>query len=383
MMRAWKSGLLFAALAVAVACSSSSDDGPALTSLDAGAPETSVPAVAPEPEPFPATPPANLSAAKLFADPPIVDGQIQPAADMERYELATALFSDYALKTRAIRFPKGKAAKYDAREVMDFPVGTVITKTFSMEKDRRDPKVGIKVVETRVLVREDAGWVAYPYLWNDEQTEATYAPGGRVVPIDTIDASGQAVKFSYLVPSKNQCQECHHVREAEGPATLTLIGPKARNINIVVNGKNQLDHWAEIGKLEGLPPAAERPTPIDAFDTTKNTAEQRARTYVDVNCAHCHRPESTVGIASQLFLDIWNTDQFKLGICKRPGSAGPNVGGTFDIVPGDHTTSILWFRMQTTDSGKMMPLIGRATQHAEGAAVVAAWIDAMPAQACQ
>ena len=30
-----------------------------------------------------------------------------------------------------------------------------------------------------------------------------------------------------------------------------------------------------------------------------------------------------------------------------------------------------------------MPLIGRAVQHAEGAAVVAAWIDAMPPQTCQ
>ena len=377
-MRAWTSGWLVAALAVAAACSSSTEDSPAPSSVDGG-----VDAAAAEPLPFPAAPPANLSAAKLFADPPIVDGQIRPAADMERYELATALFSDYALKTRAIRFPKGKAARYDAREVMDFPVGTVITKTFSMEKDRRDPKVGIRVVETRVLVREDAGWVAYPYLWNDEQTEATYAPGGRVVPIDTIDASGQAAKFSYLVPSKNQCQECHHTREAEGPAVLTLIGPKARNIDIVVDGKSQLDHWAEIGKLEGLPPAADRPKAIDAFDTTKNTLEERARTYLDINCAHCHRPESSVGQASQLFLDVWNTSAVNLGVCKRPGSAGPNVGGTFDIVPGDHSTSILWFRMQTLDSGKMMPLIGRATQHAEGAALVASWIDAMTPQTCQ
>ena len=338
-MRAWTSGFLFAAIAVAAACSSSSEDGPAPSSIDGG-----VDAAVPEPEAFPATPPANLSAAKLFADPPIVDGQVRPAADMERYELATALFSDYALKTRAIRFPKGKAAKYDAREVMDFPVGTVITKTFSMEKDRRDPKAGIRVIETRVLVREDAGWIAYPYFWNEEQTDATYAPGGRVVEIDTIDAAGAAAKFNYLVPSKNQCQDCHHTREAEGPPVLTLIGPKARNIDIVVNGKNQLEHWAEIGKLEGLPPAAERPKAIDAFDTTKNTLDERARTYLDINCAHCHRPESSVGQASQLFLDVWNTTAVNLGVCKRPGSAGPNVGGTFDIVPGDHTTSILWFR---------------------------------------
>lgn len=54
----------------------------------------------------------------------------------------------------------------------------------------------------------------------------------------------------------------------------------------------------------------------------------------------------------------------------------------FDLVPGDHTASILWFRMQTTESGKMMPAIGRALRHAEGADLIAAWIDSLPPRDC-
>ncbi|MFP4520356.1 MAG: hypothetical protein ACLFQ5_12975, partial [Oceanicaulis sp.] len=47
------------------------------------------------------------------------------------YDLNTALFSDYALKLRTVWTPEGAApAAYDAREAFEFPVGTVITKTF-------------------------------------------------------------------------------------------------------------------------------------------------------------------------------------------------------------------------------------------------------------
>lgn len=386
----WRGFLLATTCAAGVlaACSSSSNDAPITTTpaIDAGVADTGVTEDAGPtgPAPFPATPPTSLSATGLVADPPIVNGKIQLAADLEPYELATQLFSDYAVKTRAVRFPAGTAAKYDAREVMDFPVGTVITKTFAMQNDRRSDAAGIRVIETRLLVRDAAGWQAYPYFWNDAQTEATYVPGGRVVPIDTIDAAGTPVHFSYLVPSKNQCTECHHLRDPEGGASsLTPVGPKARNLDIAVNGENQLERWAKDGHLTGLPAVADRPRSINALDPSSGTVEERARTYLDVNCAHCHRPESTIGVTTQLFLDIWNTNAFNYGVCKRPGSAGPNVGGTFDVVPGDHTTSVLWYRVQTTDSGKMMPVIGRAIEHVEGAALLASWIDGITANPCQ
>src|SRR5580700_1766512 len=46
------------------------------------------------------------------------------------YDLNTPLFSDYAHKLRTVWLPSGTSAKYDAKETFDFPVGTIITKTF-------------------------------------------------------------------------------------------------------------------------------------------------------------------------------------------------------------------------------------------------------------
>ena len=46
------------------------------------------------------------------------------------YDLNTPLFSDYAHKLRTVWMPSGTSAKFDPDATFDFPVGTVITKTF-------------------------------------------------------------------------------------------------------------------------------------------------------------------------------------------------------------------------------------------------------------
>ena len=46
------------------------------------------------------------------------------------YTLASPLFTDYALKFRTITLPQGARLEYKADGVLDFPVGTVISKTF-------------------------------------------------------------------------------------------------------------------------------------------------------------------------------------------------------------------------------------------------------------
>ena len=50
------------------------------------------------------------------------------------YELNTPLFSDYALKLRTVWMPPGESAGYREQGELDFPVGTIISKTFHYEK---------------------------------------------------------------------------------------------------------------------------------------------------------------------------------------------------------------------------------------------------------
>lgn len=339
-------------------------------------------------------PPKRLSHMRLL-DWNAETQTIEYNARVVPYELNTPLFSDFALKARAIYVPEGEAITYDADAPFDFPIGTVIVKTFYFPADFRSPDDALTLIETRLLRLTVDGWEAWPYIWNDAQTEAFLEVGGETRAIEFVDAEGALQTSNYLVPQRNQCGSCHS--RNVGPrmrAALTPIGPAGRHLNrdyaYPEGTQNQLEYLAARGMLSGLPAIAEVPASFDAHSVASAEAipdeelERATRDYLDVNCAHCHDPLGTQGVTSQLFLNHDNDDEFRLGVCKRPGSAGEGTGGlTYDIVPGDPDNSILVFRVETTEVGAMMPLLGRSLQDPYGATLVRRWIAAMDPVSCE
>ena len=338
--------------------------------------------------------PDNLSEMNLME----WDGEkISYAPGVEQYELNTWLFSDYSLKDRAIYMPEGTAATYRDEEVFEFPVGTVILKSFMFPADFRSPTEDIDLIETRVLVRFEDEWKAFPYVWDHELGDAVLRVQGDVRVVDFIDEEGVAKTSNYLVPQKNQCSECHLLKDlATDEDYMTPIGPKARHLNRANTSagqtKNQLVHLQAHDLLVGMPDLADVGVAYDFRELLAEgvtsldgpTVETAARDYLDINCAHCHNPEGVSGISSQLFLNYDNTDPFHLGVCKKPGSAGKGgVGRTYDIVPGDPDASILVYRTETEELGAIMPLIGRSLPHGQGVDVLRAWIAAMPPDDCE
>ena len=92
------------------------------------------------------------------------DGQFRYNARVVPYDLNTPLFTDYALKDRAIFVPEGSSATYTDAGVFDFPVGSVLIKSFSVAADLRSPEENRTLVETRLLIRFEDGWRAFPYV---------------------------------------------------------------------------------------------------------------------------------------------------------------------------------------------------------------------------
>jgi len=82
------------------------------------------------------------------------------------YDVNTALFSDFALKQRAIYVPDGAAATFEPEQALGFPVGSVIIKTFYFPADLRAPDDEQRLIETRLMVRHDDGWHPLPYIWD-------------------------------------------------------------------------------------------------------------------------------------------------------------------------------------------------------------------------
>jgi uncharacterized repeat protein (TIGR03806 family) len=296
--------------------------------------------------------PKLLSAFRFFADAP---GQV-PADGVVPYRLNTPVWSDGAEKLRFVYVPPGIKARADGEGLLDLPVGSALIKTFAFEERGKR-----RLIETRVLLHRADGWLALPYLWNEEQTEARLVLAGARVPVTT--PAGQAI--DYRVPNKNQCKECHGVDGAVIP-----IGPKARNLSPA-----WLADFAARGHLDTVPEVAAR---IPVWENRAQAPlDSAARGYLDVNCAHCHRPGAT---ASNSGLDLrWEqSDPQVLGVMKHPVAAGRGSGDLlFDIVPGKPAESILVHRMRSSEPGVAMPELGKATVDPDGVAVVERWVAAL------
>lgn len=319
------------------------------------------------------SPSRTLSAYNLFKD---VQGQV-PNDGLVPYALATPLFSDYAEKYRFVHVPDGMAGTYDPAEVFSFPVGTVFVKSFGYPADFRKPDDTIRVLETRLLVREEKGWAAWPYVWNEEMTEATLRVIGKRLPVSFIDAGGAERSFTYRVPNKNQCKGCHEIN-----GEVSLIGPKARNLNhdyaYASGPENQLAYWSRAGLLTNAPAPDEAPRVPVWNDPETGNVEERARAYLDINCAHCHRLEGPAS-NSGLVLTYDEDHPYARGIYKRPVAAGRGAGNAaFVIEPGLPDRSILLTRMMSREPGVAMPELGRALLHKEGISLVHDYIAALP-----
>lgn len=313
-------------------------------------------------------PAATLSDYGLFADA----SAREPAEGVVAYDLVNPLFSDHATKHRLAYVPGGEAAAYDPQRVFDFPVGSVLVKTFAFAPDMRQPDTNERYIETRLLIRKDEGWVAYPYVWNAAQTEATYAPVGAKRQIETIAPDGEPLSIAYAVPNRNQCKTCHSTGDVLEP-----IGPKARNLNHDgPAGVNQIADWTARGLLAGAPDAGAIAAIPAAFDATAPLGD-RARAWLDINCAHCHKAEGSAS-NSGLFLDWHETDPTGWGVHKRPTAAGRGAGqNLFVIEPGAPDQSILAHRIDSVEPGVMMPELGRTLVDEPGLHLVRDWIAGM------
>jgi uncharacterized repeat protein (TIGR03806 family) len=300
---------------------------------------------------------------------------MKPKEGVIPYDLNASLFTDYAHKKRFLFLPEGTAMSYHEEQAFDFPEGSMIFKFFYYPKDFRQADSNWQHIETRVLLRENQQWTALTYVWDETQSDALLQIAGDTRQVSWIDERGVKQSVQYSVPNLVQCKSCH-----EYSGELVPIGPAARHLNkpyaFSNTSVNQLDYLIALQKLAGIQSAASCPKIPDYADASA-TLDQRARAYLDINCAHCHRKEGPAK-NSALNLLASESQPIAYGVLKTPIAAGLGSGGlSYDIVPGSPEQSILYYRMNSLAPGVAMPELGRRMAHVEGLDLIRDWILGM------
>ncbi|MEL6718737.1 MAG: hypothetical protein AAFP82_08480, partial [Bacteroidota bacterium] len=229
---------------------------------------------------------------------------LQPAKGVFSYEINAPLFSDYAHKARFIYLPEGTAMDYQSKRVFDLPVGAAIIKNFYYHQDERKEDSPKQIMETRLLLHKKEGWIALPYIWNEEQTDAVLEVAGGSKTIKWKNEKGKKQQIEYQVPNMVQCKGCHSYDKK-----LVPIGPSARQLNM----GNQLTDLAEQNLVMNLPNHEEIPQLAQWQHPETGTIGERARAYLDGNCGHCHNPKGPAS-TSGMFLTTHFDDPTALGI---------------------------------------------------------------------
>ncbi|MEQ9008100.1 MAG: SO2930 family diheme c-type cytochrome, partial [Ekhidna sp.] len=284
--------------------------------------------------------PKYLSEWQLFEEPL---KNLEPKGERTfPYKINSALFSDYAFKARFIKLPEGEIITYHEQEVLNFPKGTILIKNFYYPGDFRKAEADRRIIETRLIIHEEKEWKAIVYKWDNEQTDAKRVILGEKVPVEWTDVSGQLQRINYYIPSQPQCKSCHDLG-----GDLVPIGPSARQLN----RDNQLSNWIKKGWLD-VPENVGYPQ-LANYDNKQAPLDDRARAWLEVNCAHCHRREGPAK-NSGLYLLASQTDPYRLGVNKPPIAAGKGSGGLkYSIVPGNPDQSILVHRIESLEPGEM------------------------------
>lgn len=322
----------------------------------------------------------------------ISHNSIKLASDYTAYSVDQNLFSDYALKWRAIKLGDSTQIKVDSNGFLIFPEGTILVKTFfypnvlnaenttltvgknpPLKSVDREVSRNHHFVETRLLVYKAGRWLPFVYLWSQDQSDAVQSSSGSLrllqISIDGINKK----PLHYHIPSVLECADCHggyNENETNRPLGLTL---DQVNTSVLYNGKhvNQLELWKSYGiSIAGQHERGDNPGSEDI--------EIMARKYLHVNCGHCH---NSLGLAasSRLFLTHTTKSPFRLGVCKQHVAAGnASLGLTYDIEPGTPERSLLLQRMKSESPNIKMPELGRHWSDPWGIELVRLWIEEMP-----
>ncbi len=322
--------------------------------------------------------PPFLSYAGFFEDL----ATLAPRAGVIPYDLVQPFWSDGAIKRRWMAIPSDglhntaeEKITFSPQSPWVFPTGSVLIKHFDLPVDDLNPAI-TKRIETRLLVAgEDGIYYGLTYKWFEDGSDAVLLTEAesRDVQIRQVDGSFRTQSWYY--PSRQQCMSCHT------PNAGSVLGPNTHQLNgnflYPTTGRtdNQLRTLNHLGifspaldesAIAGLPKAA----PIADESAT---LEDRARTYLDANCAYCHQAGGSRGHFDARFsLPLSQT-----GLIDGIVDDNLGVSNARTISPKNLAQSLIHSRVNRIDEYAMPPL-AKSVIDQKGAQLLERWIQSLP-----
>jgi uncharacterized repeat protein (TIGR03806 family) len=329
-----------------------------------------------------ANPPSLLSQTGIFSNL----ATMTPAPGIVPYSPNSPLWSDNAIKTRWIALPGSSQITFQATGEWTFPGGTILIKNFDIGTDDTNAATVMRL-ETRLLVLNAAGTSGYgiTYQWNSGGTDATllngasYLANGLDQTVSIATAGGGTRTQTWHYPSQNECLVCHTTFSG------FVLGPKTRQLNgnftYPATGvtDNQLRTWNYLGlfttnigegNISGF-------THMQPLTTTGDTAVDLVKSYIDANCANCHRP----GGVNSNWDARYDTAMASANIINGTVAANLGIAGAKVVVPQETGASMLFYRMNVLGSSPpnpvQMPPVDRHEIDPNAITVIAQWINSL------
>jgi putative heme-binding domain-containing protein len=335
--------------------------------------------------------PRKLSETGLFAS----DKDHSPAPGVVPFSVNAEQWADHATAQRFVALPgSGVVRIYDDpipipggffSGAVFFPKDGVLAKTISLEMERGNPQ-SRRRLETQLLHFDGEQWRGYSYQWDDAQTDATLVPAAgldRELTVMDAQTPGGKRRQTWHFPSRTECLTCHN--PWAGYALAFTVPQLNRDHDYGGLRDNQLRALRHVGMVRLLhrdedsgrettlaeAPAVRLTNPYDSA----GDLNRRARSYLQVNCAHCHQ-FGAGGTADIELRHHYPLDRTKM-LEVRPVQGAFGIAGAQILAPGDPYRSVLYYRMAKLGPGRM-PHIGSEIVDERGLKLMHDWIRGLP-----
>jgi putative heme-binding domain-containing protein len=325
-------------------------------------------------------PPANLAFPRRLSETGLFEdlATLTPAAGVVPYGINAGMWSDYAMAERLLGLPgDGAIVTADGRETIVgrmwfYPSNTVFARTLTLEMERGRPATR-RHIETQLLHFDGQGWNAYTFRWNDTQADADLVRSEGTNDVFTVmddAAPGGRREIRWRFVGRAECMRCHNAWAGD---TLSFNWSQLNT-----PGTNtELQRLAQLGVLRVKKAPDPLPRLANPYDATL-ALDDRARTWLHVNCSTCHRNGAGGDVPSWFNYDepIEKSRAYDM----KPVRGDFGIRGARVIAPGDPYRSALFYRINTEGSGRM-PHIGSRLVDEAAVRLMRDWIRSLPAKA--